>query len=48
MALNLQKGAQTTSFNNSSPDTRVRFVDPRIFFAQAEIAPLNALIEKMK
>ena len=48
MALNLQKGAQTTSFNNSSPDTRVRFVDPRIFFAQAEIAPLNALMEKMK
>ena len=48
MALNLQKGAQTTSFNNSSPDTRERFVDPRIFFAQAEIAPLNALMEKMK
>ena len=48
MGLNLQKGAQTTSFNNSSPDTRVRFVDPRIFFAQAEIAPLNALMEKMK
>jgi hypothetical protein len=48
MALNLQKGAQTTSFNNSSPDTRVRFVDPRIFFAQAEIAPLNALMERMK
>ena len=48
MGLNLQKGAQTTSFNNSSPDTRVRFVDPRIFFAQAEIAPLNALMERIK
>jgi len=48
MGLNLQKGAQTTSFNNSLPDTRVRFVDPRIFFAQAEIAPLNALMERIK
>lgn len=48
MALNLQKGAQSTSLNNSAPDTRVRFVDPKIFFAQADIAPINALMEKMK
>lgn len=48
MALNLQKGAQNTSLNNSSPDTRIRSVDPRVFFAQAEIAPLNAFMEKIR
>jgi hypothetical protein len=48
MALNLQKGAQNSSLNNSAPDTRIRSVDQRIFFAQAEIAPLNAFMEKMK
>jgi hypothetical protein len=47
MALNLTRN-NLTADNFSSPDMRIRSVDPRIFFAQAEIAPLNALLEQAK
>lgn len=48
MALNLTKGNIKTTNNTSNPDTRIRFVDPKVHFAQAEIAPITALIEKFK
>jgi hypothetical protein len=47
MALNFVRG-NLTNDNFTSPEFRVRSVDPRIFFAQAEIAPLNALMESIK
>jgi hypothetical protein len=47
MALNLLKGAQVTSQQNSAPDTRIRFVDPKVFFAQAKVAPLITLLQKI-
>lgn len=47
MALNFTTGNQTTDNYSSAPDTRIRSVDPKIFFAQAEIAPLNALMMKL-
>jgi len=46
MALKLTKGNINSNNFSSNPDTRIRFVDPRVFFAQAEIAPLMTLLEK--
>jgi hypothetical protein len=48
MALNLTKGNIKSDNFSSSPDTRIRFVDPRVHFAQAKIAPITTLLEKMK
>lgn len=45
MALNILKGAQTTS---QQTDTLVRFVDPKVFFAQAKIAPVITILQAMK
>lgn len=46
MAQSLTKGNIKTTNFVSSPDTRIRFVDPRIYFAQAKIAPIMTLLEK--
>jgi hypothetical protein len=46
MALNLTTGTIKSTNFTSSPDTRIRFVDPRVFFAQAAIAPLMTFMEK--
>jgi len=46
MALNLTLGNIKSTNFTSSPDTRIRFVDPRVFFAQAAIAPLMTFMEK--
>jgi len=48
MALKLTKGNIKTTNFVSSPDTRKRYVDPRVFFAQADIAPITALMDKFK
>jgi hypothetical protein len=48
MALNLTKGNIKTTNFVSNPDTKIRFVDPKVYFAQAQIAPLMALLEKFK
>lgn len=48
MALNLTKGNIKSDNFSSNPDTRIRFVDPRIHFAQARIAPITTLLEKFK
>jgi hypothetical protein len=46
MAQSLTKGNIKTTNFVSSPDTRIRFVDPKIYFAQAKIAPIMTLLEK--
>lgn len=46
MALNLTTGNIKSTNFTSAPDTRIRFVDPRVFFAQAAIAPLMTFMEK--
>lgn len=48
MALDVTRGVVTTNTHASSPDTVIRSVDPRIFFLQAKVAPLMALLKKLK
>lgn len=48
MTMSLLRGNYTSDTQVTAPDTRVRFVDPRILFAQAAIAPITILAEKLK
>lgn len=44
MALNLLKGPQVTS---QQTDTLIRFVDPKVWFAQAAVAPIVTILKKI-
>ena len=45
MALNILKGPQVTS---QQTDTLVRYVDKKVFFAQAQVAPIITILQAMK